>query len=430
MCGTPVGADVEEINKTSVEEQPKPENPIPNEQSMKTKEEAVPAENDASTTTPPPPITPSDKPAKKSNKTPIIIGVVAAVVVIAVLAVLFFMKGKKDDKTSEESFAVEQQDPNEAELSNLVLDAYKTREIYNLETADFQAARKAASAAEEASGSICIDWDYYYCTQDDYPDRFNVTRMDFINPNKANVYIELIFDREVSHREGNYFTDNVVLVMVRDIGAVWLVDDVWHGGNSIKQEMIECTRNIQGEIMSNTSSNVTKVSYETTFNDLFGKDASTYRFSESDLSPLSAKELTYLRNSVYAKHGYVFKSQELNNYFKKFSWYHPNSSVTDAVLNSIEKANVQYIKNYQEQNNKTYKPNNGNDNKVVVIDGSELRLRLGPSTSSDTFKWPDGTNRHPNVGEQFKYLGESGDFYKIDFNGNELWVSKQFSHIE
>jgi hypothetical protein len=68
--------------------------------------------------------------------------------------------------------------------------------------------------------------------------------------------------------------------------------------------------------------------------------------------------------------------------------------------------------------------------RVVVIDGSKLRLRLGPSTSSDTFKWPDGKNRHPKVGDKFKYLGESGDFYKIDFNGNELWVSKQFSHIE
>ena len=68
--------------------------------------------------------------------------------------------------------------------------------------------------------------------------------------------------------------------------------------------------------------------------------------------------------------------------------------------------------------------------KTVVIDGSELRLRLGPSLNSNTFKWPDGTNRHPKVGEKFKYLGESGDFYKIDFNGNELWVSKQFTHIE
>ena len=69
-------------------------------------------------------------------------------------------------------------------------------------------------------------------------------------------------------------------------------------------------------------------------------------------------------------------------------------------------------------------------NQFVVIDGSQLRLRLGPSTSSDTFKWPDGKNRHPNVGDRFKYLGESGDFYKIDFNGTEVWVSKQYSHID
>lgn len=66
----------------------------------------------------------------------------------------------------------------------------------------------------------------------------------------------------------------------------------------------------------------------------------------------------------------------------------------------------------------------------VVIDGSELRLRLEPSTSADTFKWGDGSNRHPKVGERFLYLGEDGDFYLIDFNGHALWVSKKFTHLE
>ena len=68
--------------------------------------------------------------------------------------------------------------------------------------------------------------------------------------------------------------------------------------------------------------------------------------------------------------------------------------------------------------------------RYVVIDGSELRLRLDPSTSADTYKWKDGTNRHPKVGEAFRYLGESGDFYKIDFKGTQLWVSKLYTHIE
>lgn len=66
----------------------------------------------------------------------------------------------------------------------------------------------------------------------------------------------------------------------------------------------------------------------------------------------------------------------------------------------------------------------------VVIDGSELRLRLEPSTSADTFKWGDGSNRHPKVGERFLFLGEEGDFYQIDFHGHALWVSKKFTHLE
>lgn len=77
-----------------------------------------------------------------------------------------------------------------------------------------------------------------------------------------------------------------------------------------------------------------------------------------------------------------------------------------------------------------HQQSNSGVSQFVVIDGSQLRLRLAPSTSSDTFKWPDGTNRHPNVGDKFRCLGESGDFYKIDFNGNELWVSKQYTHLE
>ena len=72
----------------------------------------------------------------------------------------------------------------------------------------------------------------------------------------------------------------------------------------------------------------------------------------------------------------------------------------------------------------------GEEQSFVVIDGSELRLRLGPSTDADTFKWPDGTNRHPKVGERFLYLGEEGDFYQIDFYGHWLWVSKKYTHLE
>ena len=105
--------------------------------------------------------------------------------------------------------------------------------------------------------------------------------------------------------------------------------------------------------------------------------------------------------------------------------YKDNSNINkwliDDVLSgdySYKNAMIEFVNN-----------NNNQSAHYVIIDGSGLRLRLGPSTNAETFKWPDGTNRHPKVGDKFLYLGESGDFYKIDFNGKELWVSKQYTHI-
>ena len=77
---------------------------------------------------------------------------------------------------------------------------------------------------------------------------------------------------------------------------------------------------------------------------------------DSALYSLTPRELTYLRNSVYARHGYVFKSNELNQYFKQFSWYHPDPSVTSSVLNETEQANVNMINTYQKDYGKEYKP--------------------------------------------------------------------------
>ena len=130
---------------------------------------------------------------------------------------------------------------------------------------------------------------------------------------------------------------------------------------------------------------------------------------------------------------------EEDGYSKKYDrnqdlvFYEKNNVQLVYYLNSSELRMVVQVS--PTQNNASSSPEfhqqvNSGVSRFVVIDGSQLRLRLGPSTSSDTFKWPDGTNRHPNVGDKFRYLGESGDFYKIDFNGNELWVSKQYTHLE
>lgn len=100
------------------------------------------------------------------------------------------------------------------------------------------------------------------------------------------------------------------------------------------------------------SSQTAKSQYE----QLLDTDMRYTELSKSDLYGLTPRQLTYLRNSIYARHGYVFNSDELNKYFNQFSWYYPDSSVSGSVLNKTEQANVEMIKEYQKDYGKEYKP--------------------------------------------------------------------------
>jgi hypothetical protein len=71
--------------------------------------------------------------------------------------------------------------------------------------------------------------------------------------------------------------------------------------------------------------------------------------TETDLQGRSKAELRVMRNEVYARHGRVFQSPELHDYFSKKPWYSQNPSYTDSLLSSVDKENVRVI---QESENK------------------------------------------------------------------------------
>jgi uncharacterized membrane protein YvbJ len=73
----------------------------------------------------------------------------------------------------------------------------------------------------------------------------------------------------------------------------------------------------------------------------------SYKLSYSDISGLSSSELRMARNEIYARHGYIFKSKDLQAYFDGKSWYMPDSSFRDSYLSSVEKYNVDFIKSYE-----------------------------------------------------------------------------------
>jgi len=72
-------------------------------------------------------------------------------------------------------------------------------------------------------------------------------------------------------------------------------------------------------------------------------DSDTRYLTDADLSPLSAQELCYAKNEIYARRGYIFASTELSDYFNGKNWYWGTadaSSFSDAVFNSVETANI------------------------------------------------------------------------------------------
>ena len=65
----------------------------------------------------------------------------------------------------------------------------------------------------------------------------------------------------------------------------------------------------------------------------------------------------------------------------------------------------------------------------VVITVDDLRLRMGPSTNYDCLQFYDDYNVHPHKGDILEYLGEYGDFYKVNFEGNIVYVSKDYAYL-
>lgn len=77
------------------------------------------------------------------------------------------------------------------------------------------------------------------------------------------------------------------------------------------------------------------------------KQASERKLDYDDISGLSKGELRLVRNWLYARYGYAFKDPGLQEYFGEKDWYTPLYDDVSSQLTSIERANVEFIKQYE-----------------------------------------------------------------------------------
>ena len=72
--------------------------------------------------------------------------------------------------------------------------------------------------------------------------------------------------------------------------------------------------------------------------------------TEADLSNLTWEQCCLARNEIFARHGRMFQTTEIANYFNSKSWYHGTiapANFSETVLNEYERANVNFISQYE-----------------------------------------------------------------------------------
>ena len=107
----------------------------------------------------------------------------------------------------------------------------------------------------------------------------------------------------------------------------------------------------------------------------------------------TSPDLRIIRNTIFAKYGYMFKSTDLQKHFARFKWYRPNESITQQVkkgrvLSKTDLYNIYMLKGLENKNKRSMNRNKSSFDKLPVSiyymnPCSQLKLGYGWSL---TFK--------------------------------------------
>lgn len=78
--------------------------------------------------------------------------------------------------------------------------------------------------------------------------------------------------------------------------------------------------------------------------------SSSRLLTDADVAGLSLQQINYAKNEIYARHGRLFDSRELQNYFNSQSWYSGTiapANFSESLLSDVEKKNVAFLKNLE-----------------------------------------------------------------------------------
>ena len=132
--------------------------------------------------------------------------------------------------------------------------------------------------------------------------------------------------------------------------------------------------------------------------------------SATDLSGLSAGELRQLRNTVFARHGRIFQSAELQNYFAARPWYKPRIDYSDEQLTAADRENVSLTQAAENRIGSDGAIAGGDTAVKITASASSSRsafrgIDYGPANAMDgtmMTAWVEGSEG-PGIGEWIRF---------------------------
>ncbi len=76
-------------------------------------------------------------------------------------------------------------------------------------------------------------------------------------------------------------------------------------------------------------------------------EASQRLLKTADVEDMFKEDLEFMRNEIFARHGYCFSKKHLRQQFELQDWYVPNTVNIKGFLTEIEKKNIALIKRYE-----------------------------------------------------------------------------------
>ncbi|NLI76441.1 MAG: YARHG domain-containing protein [Candidatus Riflebacteria bacterium] len=147
-------------------------------------------------------------------------------------------------------------------------------------------------------------------------------------------------------------------------------------------------------------------------------DLAAVDLAEADLRAKPARELDLLRNSLYARHGYIFKKADLQQVFAGQPWYRPvqaDAAVVEKAFSARERRNLDLIMAVQKGQAPAAAVSPAPAAQVAEFIDDEGNVRDGPATQRRLLFTPAR-------GSRAGLLERQGEWLKLSFTGQPVAI--------